>query len=316
MLDLIQPAVRDRADELSREFQAATPFRHVVIDEFLAPAFCRELMDAFPAFDRERARNEMGEVGLKAEFPNLPQLGPAYARLDAMLRSREFLAFTSRITGIPDLVYDPAYLGGGTHENLSGQELDVHVDFNLHPATHFHRRLNAILFLNPEWCEQWGGALELHLNPWLPPEQDMVKTVLPLANRCVVFETTERSWHGFKKIVLPEEKKHLSRRSIAVYYYTSQRPKQETAPPHATVYVQRPLPEYIRPGYTLRQEDVETLQSLMVRRDMQIRFLYDREKEFSQIIHGVIYSKHFRLYRALTWPARKCWQWIKARRDR
>lgn len=315
MLSLVHPAVRDHAEALGRQFQSAAPFRHVVIDEFLAPDFCRRLMAEFPGFDREHARNEMGGIGRKAVFQNLPQLGPSYAQLDAMLRSREFLSFNGQITGIPDLRYDPEYVGGGTHENLSGQDLDPHVDFNYHPTTQLHRRLNLIIFLNPEWREAWGGVLELHVNPWLPPEEDSVKGIVPIANRCVIFETSENSWHGFKRIQLPDDKKHLTRRSIAVYYYTKQRPEEEIAPHHSTVYVQRPLPEHIRAGYTLRDEDVQAVRSLLVRRDTQIRYLYEREKEFAEVLHGIFSSPSLRFLRILTWPARKCRGWIKARKS-
>jgi len=314
VLALIQSPVRERSGQFIREFRSAIPFHHLVIDEFLAQDFCRQLMAEFPAFDREHARNEMGEVGGKSVFQNLPRLGPAYARLDAMLRSREFLAFVGQITGILDLRYDPDYVGGGTHENLNGQDLDPHVDFNYHPRTQLHRRLNLIIFLNPEWHEAWGGALELHVNPWLPPSENPVKTILPIANRCVIFETSENSWHGFKRIHLPEGKQNLSRRSIAVYYYTRQRPTEEIAPNHSTVYVQRPLPEYFRAGHVLSDEDVAGVRNLLVRRDMQIRFLYEREKEVSEVMNSILRSNSFRLYRALTWPLRQCRDWMKMRR--
>jgi hypothetical protein len=66
MLSLLHPQVQDRAEELSRAFTGAQPFRHVVIDPFLDPAFCGRLMAEFPQFDNERARNEMGGVGSKA----------------------------------------------------------------------------------------------------------------------------------------------------------------------------------------------------------------------------------------------------------
>ncbi len=313
VLDLIQPAVRDRADELSREFQSAQPFRHVVMDDFLAPEFCRELLAEFPAFGCGQSRNEIGEPGRKAVNSDLPHLGPSYARLDAMLRNREFLEFMGRITSIPHLLYDRKYVGGGTHENLDGQDLDAHVDFNYHPVTRLHRRLNLIIFLNPEWREEWGGALELHVNPWLAEQEDRVKGIVPVVNRAVVFETSEVSWHGFKRIQLPADKKHLSRRSIAVYYYTRRRPAEETAPEHSTVYVPRPLPDRLHAGYTLRQEDVDELRSLVARRDMQIRFLYEREKEFSPAVRVMLGSKSFKLYMMLIQPVQKPWSWFKTR---
>src|SRR5690606_14149477 len=120
----------------------------------------------------------------------------AYATLDRGLRSPEFLNLLSRISGIPNLLFDPHYYGGGTHENLHGMELDPHIDFNLHPETGLHRRLNLLLYLNDEWDESWGGALELHTNPWLHPALDEVKTISPVLNRCVIFATSDRSWHG------------------------------------------------------------------------------------------------------------------------
>lgn len=297
---IINPEVWRRAGELRVQFLNAQPFPHVVIDGFACEDFCAQLMSEFPAFDAGLAQNEMGKVGRKAVYTNLPQLGPAYQQFDGMMRSAEFLEWTSRVTSIPELLYDPEYIGGGAHLNLDGQELDPHVDFNYHPGRRWHRRLNLILFLNPKWDESWGGALQLHRDPHVPESADEIKTVSPLANRCVIFETSERSWHGFKRIHLPPESANLVRRSIAVYFYTRERPRKETAPDHGTFYVPRPLPERLQAGYTLTDDDVEEIHDLIIRRDSQIDFLYKRELEFTRIAR----STSFRLARALTWPLR------------
>ena len=304
-IPLIRQAVIGDAPSLGAQFQSARPFRHIVIDDFLEPDYCLELVDEFPPFEESNARNEVGQLGGKAVHSALADLGPAYARFDQMLQSSPFLEFTSGITSIPKLLYDPDYVGGGTHENRSGQDLDLHVDFNYHPGTRLHRRLNLILFLNPEWDPAWGGALELHRDPSLPPTDgktatDEIVTIVPLLNRCVIFETTEHSWHGFRRIELPPNKQDLSRRSIAVYFYTKGRPKCETAASHGTIYVQRPLPRHIQPGYTLREEDMDEIQVLLARRDAHIRYLYERELEFTRIAQ----SPSFRLARLLTWPVR------------
>jgi 2OG-Fe(II) oxygenase superfamily len=311
VLDLISPTVLGSAAALRTSFEAAQPFRHLVVDEFLEPGYCQELIRQFPAFDREHALNEFGEVGRKAVFQELPKLGGAYQRFDRMLRSREFLSFIGELTAIPQLLYDPDYIGGGTHENLDGQELDPHVDFNYHPRTRRHRRLNLILFLNEEWTAAWGGNLELHRDPWLPPGENTIQAIVPAANRCVLFETTEHSWHGFSRIGLPTEQKSLSRRSIAVYFYTRERPPAETAPDHATVYVQRPLPPHITAGRTLSDTDMQEIGDLLARRDQQLRFLYKRELKFSALLNDIIHSPVYRLAAAATWPARKLKRWIK-----
>ncbi len=285
--------------ELRKEFAAAKPFRHVVIEPFLDEAPLRDLIAQFPSFDSADSANERGEAGRKAVRPDVAKIGPAYARFDELMRDRSFLAMLGEITSIPDLLYDPDYVGGGTHENLDGQELDTHVDFNYHPREQTHRRLNLIVFLNPEWEESWGGCLELLPDPW-----SAGRSIVPIANRCVIFETTESSWHGFRKIRLPEGR-DLSRRSLAVYFYTKDRPAAETAAPHATVYYQRPLPERFAAGLTLSEEDVVELQTLIRRRDMQIEFLHHRELEFSEALEGMRNSASFRIGRALTWPIRK-----------
>ena len=64
----------------------------------------------------------------------------------------------------------------------------------------------------------------------------------------------------------------------------------------------------IRPGHTLSEHDVEEIQSLLARRDKQIKFLYDREKEFHASIER---SVSYRLGLLLTWPLRRLRRAIK-----
>lgn len=202
---LLDPRVAGSATTFAQRFTQATPFRHVVIDDFFAATTAQEVLDAFPSFERGNARNEAGELGNKSTVERIRELGPVYAQLDDAVQSRGFLELVGRITGIDDLLYDPWYFGGGTHENREGQDLDPHVDFNRHPIEPWRRRLNLIVYLNPGWDAAWGGSLELHRDP--RAADDQMISIAPTFNRCVIFETTETSWHGFSRITLPEAKK-------------------------------------------------------------------------------------------------------------
>jgi hypothetical protein len=279
-MPVINPAVLASRTASARAFREARPFRHVVIDRFFDPAFCERLLAEFPPFEHRYALNEMGRAGGKAVRMDVRDISDSYRALDAYIRTPEFLGLISEISGIPDLLYDPDYVGGGTHENLHGQGLDPHVDFNRHPGNGTHRRLNLILYLNHEWDADWGGTLDLHSDPWRTRE-DRIERVLPLFNRCVIFETSEKSWHGFPRIQLPESRRRLSRKSFAIYLYTRERPGAEIAPPHATIYVPGTRPHSVSEGTTLTRSQVEELDHRFDHLRGQLEFLYAREQRFA-----------------------------------
>lgn len=274
----ISEDVLQLADESRRVFIAARPFRHIAIENFFEAEFAERLLVEFPSFDTRLATNESGNAGGKSVNTNIRSISPAYQELYELIASRPFLSAIERISGIDGLVIDPKMYGGGTHENLHGQDLDPHVDFNFDEDEQLHRRLNLIVYLNKGWKPDWGGGLEIHSNP-RRPQENLITTFDPLFNRCVMFETNEYSWHGFPKINLPEGERLRSRKSISIYLYTKERPAEEVAPVHRTFYVQRPLPAEFQEGRTLDAADVAELQRLMIRRDTWIELYQKMELE-------------------------------------
>ena len=278
---MIQQQVINNALDTQHQFQTAKPFKHVMVDNFLDEAMCEKLLADFPAFDPKKARNEHGEIGAKAVNERVSSISPFYKTFYAYINSQPFLDHISELTGIPELIADATLFGGGTHENRDGQSLDVHIDFNIDERRMLHRRLNLLVYLNKEWDSSWGGDIELHSDP-RNPAIDTIKSFQPLFNRAVLFETNEYSWHGFQRINLPPDRKHLSRKSFSIYLYTKDRPAEEVVAPHTTFYVPNPIPKFIHAGRTLTEEDMTQLNILMASRDgllgMYQKLLIEKEQ--------------------------------------
>jgi Rps23 Pro-64 3,4-dihydroxylase Tpa1-like proline 4-hydroxylase len=283
-LAVLSEGTRARLGEYHRAFMDATPFRHVVIDDFLDERLARSLVAEFPPF-REAMRNEFGTVSRKVVVTRIRSLGAAYQRIDDAIAERAFLDWLGTLTAIEDVRYDAQYYGGGTHENRHGQELDPHVDFNYHPTSGLHRRLNVIVYLNDEWDERWGGCIEVHANP-RDPDHDVSRKYTPIFNRCIIFETHESSWHGFRVIELPEDKRHISRKSLSLYFYSDTRPEDTRAAPHGTFYVPRPLAHVASVGARLDARTYKAIDALIRERDSHLASSHRRELDAAAAIEN------------------------------
>ena len=223
-------------DELKARFESASPFPFFVIDDFLDADFASEVAAAYPSFEQARdIGREFSAVNekRKVQITDSADFAPPVARLHELLASSAFLSDLEYITGIPALLSDPLLRGGGMHISGSQGRLDVHVDFNYQPEDELHRRLNILVYLNPEWHEEWGGALEL----WDPELRRAHHTLVPTFNRCVLFQTSETSYHGVTPIACPPDRARIS---FAGYYYTKEAPPGWDGRHHSTIFKARP----------------------------------------------------------------------------
>jgi 2-oxoglutarate-Fe(II)-dependent oxygenase superfamily protein len=204
-----------QASVLRRQFRENQPFPHLHFREFLDPDVAAAMTMEFPgletdAWTRYQHQNE-NKFGLtrRSLFPQL--LGEVVDELN----SDAFLDWLSEITGIRGLLADDTLEGGGLHQSGRGGFLNVHTDFSHHHYRRdWRRRVNLILYLNPRWRDNWGGAIEL----WNRDVRECVAKVPPLLNDALIFETNDISYHGFPEpLRCPEGE---SRKSVALYYYT------------------------------------------------------------------------------------------------
>jgi len=264
-------AVRSAAQA---QFQAAAPYPWICLDEFLQPDFVAALSRGFPEkgpdYDRY-CMSDDGKIGTDYANADCSAFPPPFRELDELLRGPEFLDLLSGITGIPELISDVDYFGGGIRESQGSTFLPPHIDFNHHPRTLHHRRLNLLLYLNEGWHDEWGGAIQVHRDPRIHKHDSLVASFAPVLNRCFIFETSERSWHSFNRLRPPPGR---SRRAFTIYYYTADRPDAANIKLHNTEYVEPPLPSWLVPGYTLQPEDVQLISEAIDRRDGRIEMLY------------------------------------------
>lgn len=138
------------------------------------------------------------------------------------------------LTGIQGLIPDPYFNGGGFHEISPGGKLGIHADFRLNERLHVSRRLNVLIYLNKDWHEDFGGYLEL----WDRSMKQNRRSIAPIFNRCVVFNTDADSYHGHPEpLHCPPDR---TRKSIALYYYTASKAIYSEVPSSSTMYVSRP----------------------------------------------------------------------------
>jgi hypothetical protein len=217
---------------IARRFAHADPIRHVIVEDFLGEVVARGASRAFPSPEEM----EIAFAGLP-EVKNAEQriglLDPLYREIFDQLQSPRFTTWLSSVTAIEGLVSDPELHGGGLHQGPDGSYLDVHADFNIHPRLELYRRLNLLIYLNEAWQPQWQGYLEL----WSRDMKECRQLIEPKFNRCVIMETHDHAFHGYRELRLP---RGVTRKSLAAYYYAESRADAQTQEGHDTMFQLRP----------------------------------------------------------------------------
>lgn len=235
------------ADRHRQAFRTAEPFPHIVIDDFLPDWVLDEVLAEFPDPGDIPWKEFKQETSKKLATEGDAFFGDFTRHLLTQFNSATFLQFLERLTGVEGLIPDPYFFGGGLHQIEPGGFLKVHADFNWHEQLKLDRRLNVLLYLNKDWQDSYGGALEL----WNRSMTHAVTSVPPIFNRFVVFATTDYSYHGHPEpLTCPPDR---TRRSLALYYYTNGRPDSERSAAHSTLYQERPGEQVARARRTIER---------------------------------------------------------------
>lgn len=195
------------------------PYEHWVIDNFFPLAKARKLSQEFPDYNSDKWFVYNNPLENKKTINNWFEFPALTYSTFAFLNSPDFIDVLQELTGTEPLFADPGLHGGGWHAHGNNGLLNVHLDYSIHPKMKLLRKYNLIIYLNEDWKSEWGGNLELWSHDTesnLP--KNKVKSVECNFNRAVLFDASQKSWHGFfDKIKCPEDQ---YRKSLAVYYLT------------------------------------------------------------------------------------------------
>jgi len=216
--NLTELALKEKQNYIS-----AKPFPNIALNNFFNNDFLNKVLDEFPDLSKlNDSENYKAKNEIKLSNKNYEKFPPTIKSFIDFLNSNIFLNFLQNLTSIKEkLVSDPLLEGGGLHEIKNGGVLKIHTDFNRHPSRDLDRRINVLIYLNKNWKESYGGYLEL----WNKNMSMCEKKITPSFNTMAIFSTTDFSNHGHPNpLNCPKD---MSRKSIALYYFSSGRPEEE-----------------------------------------------------------------------------------------
>jgi 2OG-Fe(II) oxygenase superfamily len=207
--------LESQVEVLRARYQSASPFPHIVLDNFLDPEVAALAMDEFPPLDGATWTNYVHANERKFSHTDPSEWGPTLRSILADLNSQRFVDFMGQLAGFDCLIADQSLEGGGLHQSAAGGFLNIHADFTVHPHhPKWQRRTNLLLYLNEDWKPEYGGDLEL----WSTDMKSCDSRIAPVANRVVIFTTDVDSYHGHPEpMTCPPD---VRRRSLALYYFS------------------------------------------------------------------------------------------------
>lgn len=184
----------------------------MVVQNFLRDDLAGQIAELWPAVD-EKWWSYCNPIEVKYAFDKIGELPDVFRRVFAALGTPECSARMAEMMSIDDkLEADPWLHGAGLHSMPRDGRLAVHLDYEVHPYSGKYRRLNMILYMNPEWRDEWRGETQI----WDSKCSTCVFSSKIRWNSALIFTTTNMSWHGVPaRITCPEG---MTRNTIAYYW--------------------------------------------------------------------------------------------------
>lgn len=216
-----------------RAWQVQLPVPHVKIDNFLPQDLALNLYRESGQIPDQYWRDFTRNGSYMRECNDLNQT-PYAQQLVGVMHSGLVLDRLEQISGIKGLIPDPYLTGAGYSQSGHGHVLKRHTDFNWNERLKLHRAVSVIVYLNPNWQPQWGGALDFydHLG------QQVEISVDCEFNSCVIWKYDQLGYHGYEQpLACPKDQ---YRTTFRFFYYTSNSKYRPHDMPHRSLYWKDP----------------------------------------------------------------------------
>ena len=215
--------------ELNNTFVGTPPYPMITLDNFLPQDFALKLSEECETIPDQHWTEFTRKGSYMKECKKLEHAPVAYEFVNQM-HSALGMEWLCNLTGIKDLIPDPYLTGAGYSRSFTGHTLQMHSDFNWNDQIKVHRMLSFIVYLNPNWKEEWGGALDFNdFN-----NEKTIQSVPPLFNRAVIWRYHKRGFHGYPNpLTCPEG---MSRNTFRLFYYYSDAQYKADDRPHRSLY--------------------------------------------------------------------------------
>lgn len=207
-------------EDARRDYLNGSPFPHLVIDNFFQEPVAQILSSNLKSED---CKTMFEDKYQKGKMISIGEDVPSVLRMVASRYSDpQMLNFLESVTGENNIICDPYYntLYGYYHIVTSGGVLGSHVDHSHHSKLQLPHVLNIVVYLTPDWSEEFGGSLCLYDQTG----KNIIKKVASLFNRAVIFACHPSAYHGVEPV--KAGLKH-GRHSIYMAYYATKIEKND-----------------------------------------------------------------------------------------
>lgn len=215
--------------ELNNTFVGTPPFPMIVMDNFLPQDLALDMAKECESIP-DHYWTEFTRRGSHMKECIRLDIAPKAFEFVNQMHSALGMDWLTKVTGIKDLIPDPYLTGAAYSRSFRGDSLKVHTDFNWNDRLRLHRMLSFIVYLNPHWKEEWGGALDFYDFD----NEKVIQHVPPIFNRAVIWRYHKRGFHGYPEpLTCPEG---MSRNAFRLFFYISDAHYKEDDRPHRSLY--------------------------------------------------------------------------------